>query len=344
MEKQLPQRLHEWLNARGISDSVIATYSLSWNGKELIIPVQDENGVVLFNKYRRDPEVDTGPKYRYEKGATSALFGLQSIKDATEVFVCEGELDALVLISKGFAAVSTTGGSGTFEQEWKDHLFTKQVFICYDNDKPGWKGAFVVQDVIPWAKIVWLPSSVGEHGDITDYFVKLRKSADDFKKLITTARSYELPADYAEVATKKELTELARQYANKLDCYLEVARQMRTAYQSDAPVQLLLEMYRIAHADVTRRIKYFRKTRATTDKNRIEAAKQVSMHEYLKIRRDKLTTCPWHDDTNPSAHYYEKQNKIYCFSCSKGGDVIDVVQTLNNCNLEEALTLILGTP
>ena len=39
------------------------------------------------------------------------------------------------------------------------------------------------------------------------------------------------------------------------------------------------------------------------------------------------TLCPWHDDKHPSLTLYERtgENHCYCFSCGKGGSVIDLV-------------------
>ena len=39
------------------------------------------------------------------------------------------------------------------------------------------------------------------------------------------------------------------------------------------------------------------------------------------------TLCPWHDDKHPSLTLYERtgENRCYCFSCGKGGSVIDLV-------------------
>lgn len=37
--------------------------------------------------------------------------------------------------------------------------------------------------------------------------------------------------------------------------------------------------------------------------------------------------CPFHADRSPSARVFADQNKIYCFTCQRGWDVIDAVQT-----------------
>lgn len=337
--KQLPSHIRAWLNARGIADSVIDEYGIDYIQRSIAIPVMNEGGEVLFYKFRRDPNDETGPKYRYQKGATSALFGVQSLKLQGPVVICEGELDALLLISHGIAAVSTTGGSGTFEYEWRDLLMGRDIYICYDFDKPGFKGALTVQEVIPWAKIMWLPSTIGEHGDITDFFKTNTK--DKFIALMGEAKSYTVPEDWRQCDTKKALNALKNRYELQMQMLMEEARQRRARYQTDAGIQALLEMYRTEHAQVQRQIKYFRTTRDTTNPDRIAAAKAVPIPTYLKVGRDKTLKCIWHDEKTGSMHYYEKQNRVHCFGCGKGGDVIDVIQTINSCDLKTALQFIL---
>jgi len=73
----------------------------------------------------------------------------------------------------------------------------------------------------------------------------------------------------------------------------------------------------------------------------LERAKSYPIDRLIKFTRLKAK-CIWHNDNNPSMHYYKKKNKVYCFSCKKGGDVFDVVMQLNNCNLKEAISFLNG--
>jgi hypothetical protein len=68
----------------------------------------------------------------------------------------------------------------------------------------------------------------------------------------------------------------------------------------------------------------------------IEKAKQVPVNNFIQFRGG-FARCLWHNDKNPSMHYYKKLNRVKCFSCGKGGDVIDVVQKLHSCSFEEAV-------
>lgn len=50
--------------------------------------------------------------------------------------------------------------------------------------------------------------------------------------------------------------------------------------------------------------------------------------------------CPFHDDTKPSARAYGDSNKLFCFTCHKMWDVINVVQQGKNVSFFEAVELL----
>ena len=187
------QSILKWLLDRGLTNKIIREAGITWNGTHIVIPIKDIDGNVLFNKYRRDPERFTGPKYVYETGASAHLYMAEDLSVSQKVIICEGEFDCLALRSRGFIAVSSTGGAGTFFEEWAALFTGKDVTVVFDNDAAGAKGSYRICRMIPHARFVRLPSSVGEHGDITDYFVKLGKTTEDFERLL--AFGQQLPSE-----------------------------------------------------------------------------------------------------------------------------------------------------
>ena len=114
------------------------------------------------------------------------------------VLLCEGESDTLCALSHGFSAITQTAKV----KKWPDEqllLFKgKDVVVAYDADEAGVKyGQWACQAVATVAKSVrtiqW-PSFMGvgpggevpkDHGqDLTDFFVKHGKSAEDLQALI----------------------------------------------------------------------------------------------------------------------------------------------------------------
>lgn len=198
----IPERIRTWLNGRGISDKVIAANSITYDPatRRIEIPVRDQNGIIAFYKYRRDPE-DTdaaGPKYSYSKGAHTALFRRQNLQMSNEIIICEGEFDCLVLESKGFFAVTSTGGALSFQEEWVPLFSGKDLYVCFDNDKAGREGIMRVCRLLPHAKVIPLPLEVGDHGDITDFFTKLGKTEDDLRLIMSVAEPLDIPPEPVE--------------------------------------------------------------------------------------------------------------------------------------------------
>lgn len=74
----------------------------------------------------------------------------------------------------------------------------------------------------------------------------------------------------------------------------------------------------------------------------IQAAKQVPIPDFLEFNRADFRRCIFHEEKSPSMKYYRKENRVHCFGCGKGGDVIDVVMHINNLSLSDAVKQILN--
>ncbi len=223
----LPERIRTYLNERGITDAVLQSNRITWDGERIVIPIFNADGVWLHNKYRRDPAVSHGAKYTYDKGASAALYGVDKVAKAKQVIIVEGEFDALLLEAQGLVAVSSTGGAGTFKKEWLDLLQGKDLYACFDNDMAGRKGLVRLTKMDPTIKFVALPAEVGEHGDITDFFVRLEKKRKDFDILMKVAEPLVLPPEPKPKKTKykaKTDDKLDRAKAVPLDKVLEFNR------------------------------------------------------------------------------------------------------------------------
>ena len=190
--RNLPPRIREYLQReRGISDAVIDRYLLGWNGSRITIPIFNRQGELAFFKLAKDPEDKTdSPKMLATPGAHAELYGWeQVIANPEQIIICEGEFDRLVLESQGFAAVTSTGGAGTFRSEWAEAFQgIPTIYICFDSDTAGREGAERVSRLIPQARLVRLPEEVAEGGDVTDFFVRLGRSRDEFLDLLKTAQ------------------------------------------------------------------------------------------------------------------------------------------------------------
>ncbi len=184
----LPPHIREYLHKRGLVDAVIDAHKLGYGQfyrkPWITIPIKDIYGNYSFFKLRQDPALGND-KITYPKGAEAQLYEWENLtKPNVRLVICEGEMDRLLLLSKGVPAITSTHGAMTFKEEWLENVRNGgKIYICFDNDDAGKKGservAKMLENVGCESNIITLPEEVGEHGDITDYFVKLNGSVDD---------------------------------------------------------------------------------------------------------------------------------------------------------------------
>src|SRR3990167_10788115 len=137
----MPPHVLQWLRERGLSQTVID--GLIWRNDGWIgIPILKEDGTTVM-KYRRDPAKDGTdiPKYKNPHGQGSTLYGHETLPSSDTVYLCEGEFDALRLRSDGLVAVSSTIGANGWKIQWNRLFSGKTVYIVYDADEAGQKGA-----------------------------------------------------------------------------------------------------------------------------------------------------------------------------------------------------------
>lgn len=189
--RQMPARIRDYLHARGLPDEVIDFHLLGWNGHRITIPIFNREGQLAFFRLARDPDApEFEAKMLGSPGASLELYGWGDVlSKPARILICEGEFDRLVLVAQGFHAASSTGGAGTFRPEWVPAFAAiPEVFLCFDRDEAGRRGALRVGGLIPHAKLVELPNEVDEGGDVTDFFVRLGRTAEDFERLLAEAK------------------------------------------------------------------------------------------------------------------------------------------------------------
>ena len=184
----LPPHIREYLHKRGLTDAIIDAYKLGYGQfyrkPWITIPIKDIYGNYSFFKLRQDPAFGND-KITYPKGVEAQLYDWETLTNLNNsLVICEGELDRLLLLSKGVSAITSTHGAMTFKDEWTEKVVKgSRVYICFDNDDAGKKGAERVAKMVEnggfETHIITLPEEVSEGGDITDYFMKLNGSVDD---------------------------------------------------------------------------------------------------------------------------------------------------------------------
>lgn len=195
-----PQRdiLTDFQLRRGLSLDTIRRFKIGYNvgRKCFTIPVFDRDGDVINVRYYYPNATGKLPKYRNHKGyGRMALYPLWPISALSKsaLVICEGELDALILVQNGFNAITVTAGAGNWNSAWNGMFKGKKVWIVYDRDKAGAEGSVKVANNLrrhaSAIHIVELPFeySVNHGEDVTDFFVKHGMPADEFKRYLREA-------------------------------------------------------------------------------------------------------------------------------------------------------------
>ena len=187
-------RLRLLMNERGFSVETVEKWQIGWDGYRYTIPVFDEDGnIVNVRRYKLGAKPDEQKMLNIKGHGEGRLFGLSILRSNEDVVLTEGETDCMILNQIGIPACTHTSGASVFKLDWIQKFKGKAVYICYDNDDGGRKGAAMVAQklasVAAAIYIVVIP--IDKRGaDVTDFIVENKKTADDFRALM--ARSREL--------------------------------------------------------------------------------------------------------------------------------------------------------
>ena len=270
----------------------------------IIIPVCDFDGNLLYNKYRRSPLSNEGPKYLYDKGGKIALYGAQMAKDAKTVLITEGEMDCLVAWSCNIPAVTSTSGAMSFQDSWISFFDDKEVILCFDNDPAGGEGMARTLEILPHAKVMFLPD-VPNLKDISDY----ASMGNSLVDLMRTAKHFDSIEAIIEDRSKCLAT-------------------YDSVYFHDACIKRMKEQQKPAPKTGKKDL---------TNGTDIEKARAFPISELIDFKNDKAR-CPFHNEKTPSLQYYPADNHCYCFGgCGRAYDAIDVYMKINNCGFKQAV-------
>lgn len=164
------------------------------------------NDAVAFPLFMYDRLVDVRiyhpkhtPKVKSRTGAVSGLvlpFDLWRISPAKKTtLICAGEKDMAIARSKGFNAITFTGGEQA-EPAILEPFRDRAVCIVYDNDDAGIKGAIKLAnklyEVTKNIKVCTLfHEGMENKEDITDYFVKYNHTKEDLINCIKQTPYFE---------------------------------------------------------------------------------------------------------------------------------------------------------
>lgn len=160
----------------------------------IAIPNRVEKGKVVCWKCRFAPSIKIDEKNKkwkwrfHPKDKKSAVYGTQFWPEkVTQVYQCEGELDCLLLIQCGFAALtSSTGVATSFKHCLERIPQSAELVFAYDTGEAGVSNTSKhAQEVIkkrPDIKVFKVRWPQGFQKDVTDFALECSKAGKDFKE------------------------------------------------------------------------------------------------------------------------------------------------------------------
>lgn len=195
------QKIKYLKQVRGLTEDVIKTYKLGFDGQRYTIPVPTKSGhyrdirrydpnyapkILPWNTFHNKKtaqelgvklvETEDGSKLKPKKAGDGSayLFPLhpKDPLEKDEIIVCEGEFDALKAISEGYNAIANTCGVKSWKDDWTEKLEGKDVILALDNDQAGeeeTKDRARKLSKAKHLKILQWPGDFPEGADVSDY-------------------------------------------------------------------------------------------------------------------------------------------------------------------------------
>jgi len=148
-----------YLHSRGLTNETIKAACLGyWPGGEANglgwvergITIPNFDGRTLWGVKLRHP-VGT-PKYTSLKGSKAHIYAPFGIVPGSDLILCEGEFDTLVVLQtlEGIVSAATFGGCTTTPSgaDLAALSAAGRIVICYDNDEPGQAGARRLAEIL----------------------------------------------------------------------------------------------------------------------------------------------------------------------------------------------------
>lgn len=178
---------------KGITRESVERFKLGLcheNGIGWLTTPHFKKGDLINIKFRSLPPAEK--TFKRIAGCRSILFNVDALQEYKEkIHITEGESDAIALVQAGVEnVVGGTTGAGSFDPEWIDQLKSqKKIFICYDSDQTGQKGARSLAKRLGYNRCFNIELPEGQ--DVNDFF----KDHDifDFQTLVRQARKLDLP-------------------------------------------------------------------------------------------------------------------------------------------------------
>ena len=168
-QKRLTTAARRYLRQhRMIERRVIERYRIGLESPRYTLPIPEKGRYVDIRRWLRPEKREDTPKIlSWKTGYGGARLYPEDQLQEPAVVLCEGELDALALISCGIPAITLTSGAATWPQSASKALQGHRVYILMDNAEAGIEGAKKRRQELPESTLLQWPERP-EGWDATD--------------------------------------------------------------------------------------------------------------------------------------------------------------------------------
>ena len=142
----------------------------------IIIPYFQEGRIVYLQGRSVGNPPEGANKYQFLSGVPRTIFNLDAIKKLppnTEIYLTEGAFDCMTLVRNGMMAVSL-GSSSIFKKEWAKYFKKYKVWVSFDSDIAGMKGADNLVEELTEAGVLARKRDWNKgFKDINEYFTQI---------------------------------------------------------------------------------------------------------------------------------------------------------------------------
>lgn len=185
----ITQECIDYIKLRGITENTIKKFNLATYETHIAFPYYKYETVIGYKI--RKPMKDPGkPKMKNIAGSKPYLYNIQNISEGTELIICEGEFDAMIIDQCGYTNVVSVGAGAnslrSLIEQAKEFLDQFQILIIVsDNDEAGQNmDKFFVEEFGGKAKLI--DKKLYKRNDINEEYIIYGK--EKVTELIESAR------------------------------------------------------------------------------------------------------------------------------------------------------------
>lgn len=171
----------------GFTADIISLLRLGFSGDGIDFPVFMYDELLDVRNYKQD----RSPKVLGRKGSKNLIVPFDLWReDKRDTLLVAGEKDMAIARSRGFNAITFTGGEQSFPKLFKHSFKGRKIYIMYDNDAAGREGAQKAAHFIkeaggfPYVVLGHYSICTEKGEDTHDFFIKYGKTAIELQAIL----------------------------------------------------------------------------------------------------------------------------------------------------------------